>query len=117
MPEDKRRFVRLNVLVDVAYSKIPPSEKEKLSVAKNIGKGGICLIAYEELRASDMLNIEMFLPEGERPINAVGRVAWTKEFIIGDAAKGKRFDVGIEFIKIDDKDADKINKYVFTHFK
>ena len=115
--EDKRRFVRLNVFVDVVYNRIPPAEKEKLSLTKNIGKGGICLIVYEELKVSEMLDLKMFFPEEDTLIHAIGKVVWTKEFLIGGMSQGKRYDVGIEFIKIKEEEADKLNKYVFTHFK
>jgi len=115
--EDKRKFVRLNALVDVIYNRVSPSEKEKLSLTKNIGKGGICLIAYEELKVSDILDLKMFFPEEEALIHAIGKVVWIKEFFIGGMSQGKRYDVGIEFVKIKEEDADKLNKYVFTHFK
>lgn len=115
MPEEKRRFVRLNVLTDIVYTKRQAPEKEKLSLAKNISMGGICLIVYEELKKSDMLDLKIFLPEDKTPISAAGRVDWVKEFLIGDAYKGRRFDVGIEFIEISEENKNKINKYVFSH--
>jgi c-di-GMP-binding flagellar brake protein YcgR len=114
IPEDKRRFIRLNALVDVVYHKISPQEKEKISLTKNISKGGICLIAYEELKKSDMLDLKIFLPEDKKPIHAIGKIVWSKSFIIGDISSGKRFDLGIEFIDITEEEANKINKYVFT---
>ncbi len=113
--QERRKFVRLNVLTDVIYTKLSPLEKEKLSLTKNISEGGICLIAYEELKESDALDLKIYLPEDKTPIRAIGRVAWVKEFIIGDISKGRRFDVGIEFIKIVNEDINKIDKYIFTH--
>jgi len=115
-PQDERRqFVRLNFSVDVIYHKVPPVEKEKLSLAKNISTGGICLIVYEELREQDALDLEIYLPEDKTAIQAKGRVIWVKEFIIGDISKGKRYDVGIDFLEINKNDLERINKYVFSH--
>jgi len=111
--EERRQFVRLNFLVDVVYHKVPPVEK--LSLAKNISTGGICLIVYEELKEQDTLDLEIYLPKDKTAIQAKGRVTWVKEFIIGDIPKGKRYDVGIEFLEIDKNDLEKINKYVFSH--
>jgi c-di-GMP-binding flagellar brake protein YcgR len=90
-------------------------EKEKLSLTKNISKGGICLIAYEPLKPSDVLGLKMYLPGDRKEINAVGKVVWSKEFIIGDDSFGKRYDVGVEFIDVKDEDLNKVNKYVFSH--
>jgi len=115
MIEEKRKFLRLNILADVIYTKTALRDKEKLSLAKNISQGGICIICYERLQKSDILDLKIYLPEDRSPINALGRVAWIKEFIIGDESTGKRYDVGIEFIKINNQDRDKINKYVVIH--
>ena len=114
MVEERRKFERLNLLADVSYSKRVPSEQEKLSLAKNISSGGISIISYEPLQESDILDLKVYLPEDKEPVNVVGRVSWVKEFIVGDDKKGKRFDAGIEFIKISDKDKEKINKYTFN---
>jgi c-di-GMP-binding flagellar brake protein YcgR len=110
MQKERRRFARLNVLVDVVYKKHAGLDGNKLSLAKNISKGGICLIVYEELKESDTLELIMRLPEDNGTVSALGRVVWVKEFIIGD---NKRFDAGIEFIGIEEEDINKINKYVF----
>jgi len=112
---ERRKFPRLFALVDVFYEKEPPQEKEKLTLTKNISKGGICLIAYEELKKDEILNLKIYLPDEELPVVAKGRVAWAKEFIIGDYLTGRRFDVGIEFIEINDSDLEKINRYIFAH--
>jgi c-di-GMP-binding flagellar brake protein YcgR len=112
--EERRRFVRLNILADVIYKKVTPANREKLSLTKNISKGGICLIVYEELKEEDILELEIYLPEDKNPILAKGRIVWIKEFIVGDLSKGKRYDTGIEFIEANDEDLNKIDKYVFA---
>lgn len=113
--QERRKFVRLNFLVDVIYRRYESSEKEKLSLSKNISTGGICLIAYGELKESDLLDLEIYLPDDNKPIKVMGRVVWVNEFIIGETPKGKRYDVGVEFIDIDQDDLTKIYKYVFGH--
>jgi c-di-GMP-binding flagellar brake protein YcgR len=114
-PEDKRQFLRLNVLVDVTYKKKDFAGKEKLSLSKNISEGGICLIVYEPINEADVLELQIFLPDTKKPINVLGRVAWIKNFSIGDTVAGQRSDVGIEFLKIAKKDRKEIEKYVFTN--
>lgn len=113
--EERREFPRLNILTDVIYTKLAVQDKEKLSLTKNISQSGICIIIYEQLKDSDILDLRIYLPDDKTPIEAVGRVVWIKGFIIGDISKGKRYDAGVEFIKISAKDKDKISKYVFKH--
>jgi c-di-GMP-binding flagellar brake protein YcgR len=113
--KERRQFVRLNVLTDISYAKRLPSEAIKLSLSKNIGAGGICLIVYEPLQKSEVLDLKIYLPEGSKPVSAVGKVVWTKEFSMGDGPKNKRYDAGIEFIEIGKEDLNKIQKYVFSH--
>jgi len=115
--QERRKFRRLNTLVDVTYAKHTSSEKEKLSLTKNISQGGICLILYDEIKSSDLLDIKIYLPDDKNPIIALGKVAWVKEFIVGSETRGKRYDAGIEFIKINEKDREKIDSYVFTIIK
>jgi len=112
---ERRKFVRLNFLVDVVYHKHVPERKEKLSLTRNIGGGGICLIAYEKLEKSQVLDLNIYLAESKTPIKALGRVSWVNEFIVGDPTKGIRYDVGIEFVEIKEEDLAQVNKYVFEH--
>ena len=114
---EKRQFVRLNLLADITYTRRVISPNEKLSLTRNISKGGICLIAYEKLNENELLDLNIFIPEQEKPIAATGKIAWIKEFIIGDPEKGKRYDVGIEFIKINNGELVKIDKYVGSNLR
>jgi len=114
--QEKRKFVRLSALVDVVYNKRAATAKE-MSLTRNISQGGICLIAYDELNEQDVLDLKLYLPEDNTPIQAIGKVVWVKEFIIGSIEEGKRFDVGIEFMDIKEEDANRVNKYIFSHIK
>ena len=113
VPEERRKFARLNTLTDITYNRKHPLDERRLTLSKNISKGGICFIAYEELEEREVLDLNIYLPEDKKPIRVSGRVAWVKEFIIGDQPKNRRFDVGIEFIGIGDEDKNKIDKYIF----
>ncbi|MCX7661427.1 MAG: PilZ domain-containing protein, partial [Candidatus Omnitrophica bacterium] len=79
----------------------------------NISKGGICFITYEELLPGNLLKLEIYLPGEKNPIRAFGRVAWSKRFTIASEKDywGDRYDVGVEFIEINDSDREKIENY------
>jgi len=113
--EEKRRFPRFNLLVDVLVSKRAASEREKLLITKNISQGGACIIAYEELKESDILDLKIFLPEDDKAVKVTAKVAWVKEITIGEGGKVKRYDVGVEFIGVDNETMSKLNRYLVNH--
>lgn len=112
MEDERRKFARLSVLADIILKKRELAPEEIISLTRNISKGGICFIVYEPVEESQIIDLTIYLP-GEAPIKAVGKVAWVNEFTIGDTER-KRYDVGLEFIEISDKDKALIDKYVFT---
>jgi c-di-GMP-binding flagellar brake protein YcgR len=112
--EERRKFPRFNFLVDVSFKKKAAFKKEKLSITKNISGVGVCLISYEELKVDDNLELKVFMPETKKPMKVMGRVAWVREFVIGDPQQGKRYDVGVEFLGLSEEDKEKINQHLFT---
>jgi len=114
--DERRKFARLNILVDVSYTKHDTAEKQKLSVTKNISQGGICFVGYELVHEQDIIDLNVYLPGGSKePVEAMGKVVWVKEFTIGDNPKNKRYDVGVEFTEISDQDSEKIETYMQEH--
>ena len=109
---ERRKFFRLPTSIKVSYHRSHSSEKERTSFTKNISLGGIWLIADEELEELDSLALKIFIPGSIKPINAIGEVVWVKEFTKGGLSAGGKFDVGIKFIKIDEKDTKEIEKYI-----
>jgi len=111
---ERRKFPRFNLLVDVLVSKRAASERERLLVTKNISQGGVCIIAYEEFQEQDILDLRIFLPEDNVPLQVTGKVAWIKEFVIGDSPGNRRYDMGVEFMDIDEESIQKINRHLFS---
>lgn len=111
---ERRRFVRLNILVDVAYTQHNFPKAKKITVTKNISRGGICFVGYDKLEESDVIDLKVYLPPGQTQIVAVGKVVWVKEFTIGDT-QNKRYDVGVEFIDINEQDLKMVERYMADH--
>ena len=119
MWRDRRRFVRLNSAFDVVYTRRKLESGEKLALSKNISAGGVCLIlysAYDDVKKGDILDLIMHLPNQKRGVNAIGKVVWVRKFEIKDKVKGSRFEAGIEFVAIENKDKENIRKFVFAYF-
>lgn len=118
--ENRRKFPRLAVDVDVCWQKVEGRESAdnpSKDITKNISEGGICLMVYEPLVKGETISLEFTLPTGKR-INATGRVAWTSTFeVISEKAEASRCDAGIEFIDISKEDKLEIQKFVFSFLK
>lgn len=111
--EERRKFIRLNINVEIKYALISNATAERVAQTKDIGAGGICILADEPMKKGDILEINFLLPEVPPNVHAKGRVAWVKPFsIAGD--KNTRYDTGIEFTDITDEDRKRINRYVFS---
>ena len=118
--EEKRRFVRLNTNVEVKLTKIGKISKEdldKVAASRNISENGICIIMQGKvINAGDKLNLEIELPT-QKIIKVEGIVMWVNEFEIFGGEHEKRFDAGIEFLKINDNDQEAIKDFVFKSFR
>lgn len=115
--EERRKFVRLNANVDVKWAKITPDKESAsgdLSTTKNISGGGICLTMYgKNVDVGDLLDMEIDLPT-KKTIRVKGRVAWVGEFEIVGGRHEKSYDVGIEFLEINEEDRIEISQFVFS---
>ena len=112
--EERRKFVRVISPVNIAYNKCNSSEKERISFSKDISKGGVCLIVYEELKKSDLLDLKIYLHKDEAPISVKARVIWIHAFATDGLLKEKKFYAGMEFMAIDEKDVGRIEEYIST---
>ena len=112
--EERRKFIRLNINVDIRFSLIKNTVQEEIkSKSRNISAGGICIMTGESLKAGDVLKIEIILPENPPIVHALGKVSWIKPFGYLDEKK-QRYDVGVEFVEIDERERERVNKYVFS---
>ncbi len=115
--DDRRKFPRFSLLVDVSVSKHASSEKEKILPSKNISQGGVCVIAFEQPNMGDLMDLKIRLPEMNDEIKIMGKVVWVREFSIGATQRSQRFEVGMEFIGLSDSAFELINKYLYNNHK
>jgi len=110
---ERRRFPRLSVAVDIQYRVLPDAVAYETGATTNISSGGICLILYEELKTGAILELNIYLPDNQPIIKAKGKVVWIRPFNVSKDEK-ERFDSGIEFMDVNETDRKRIDNYVFS---
>jgi c-di-GMP-binding flagellar brake protein YcgR len=113
--EDKRKFPRLNLDVEVNYSLLQQEEGELFTTAsKNISYGGICFIAFEKPKIDSLLELRFSFPTTgfKKFIIAKGKVSWVKELDFSGLRERRIYEVGVEFIEMNGPDREKIKEYI-----
>lgn len=109
MEAERRHFPRLAVSVPINYSVLSNGDH---IMTKNLSAGGLCITIYDDIGVGSRLTLKIYLPGESSPVVVIGKIVWKDEFIISSDPQ-KRFEVGVEFVNIDDADRDKIYQYVF----
>jgi len=102
---ENRRHPRVTANLDVRISTIEPERdpwtgrpffRASQETCGNVSRGGAFVRTAEQFTPGRRLLVELKLPDGS-PLEAIGRVAWTKRVIGGDEGEDN-IGVGVEFI-------------------
>ena len=119
--EERREYVRLDAGVNVNYKTSTAPNRGIVSTSKDISAGGIRFFTDQKLRIGSVIDLEISLPEQELPVSVNCEVVFSDEFSIMTESSKPTFETAVKFISIEDKNKDKISKYIFgkinRHFK
>jgi c-di-GMP-binding flagellar brake protein YcgR len=104
--EEKRKYLRLNNALEIEFA-APDSDKRYTATTKDISAVGIKFSTPQRLSEGSSLDITMKLPNSQSAVHASGRVAWLKK-----GPDDKAFDVGIEFLVIEEDNKNTFLKYL-----
>jgi c-di-GMP-binding flagellar brake protein YcgR len=105
---EKRRFIRFNIALKVAYIVRREPKIEKFGTTRDISAQGMQLLTSDKIKPGDKLDLKIFLPEALNPAHIRGVAVWSKE---PEAAKSHSYNAGIDFEKIEED-----NKNTFLKF-
>lgn len=95
---ERRKAERLSIPLKVKYKiKRAAASRQKDAPWEDISGLGLRLCLDKPLLPEEQLVIALYVLGEPKPIEAIGRVAWCKEFAQGE------FKAGIEFTKIKDQ--------------
>jgi len=111
---EKRKFTRLKAPIGMSYKLIKKNKRQKTSLTwiKNISGGGVKIVAKDDLRKGDLLDIEIQIPHLKNPIRALGEVTWFSQPREKEWAEGR--EAGVRFRDIEPRDLHRILEFVHT---
>lgn len=106
---EKRRFVRFNVALKVAYIIQKEPKVEKLGTTRDISAQGMQLLTSDKLEPGDELDLKIFVPDALNPTHIKGVVIWSKEL---GGAENHPYSAGTDFEKIEEDNKNTFLRYL-----
>ena len=104
---DRRKYPRVNAAVSYAVLEEEPAGKTQNT--KNISAGGIAFFSKNKVDVNVVLSLTINLPDLSQ-VKTKARVAWN-QLVNESWCQQTNYELGIEFIEIDENDRQKIAKY------
>lgn len=100
-PNERRQFVRINTNFVISYYVYPGEiNKTDMTLTRNVSLGGVCFTTDNNFPMGTILHITLRLPKVVRLVEVLAEVVYVKQ----EKNKKLLFDIGIKFIKVEDKD-------------
>lgn len=107
-----RKLLRANVALKVLYKSLAAAHLEGMGYSRNVGTIGVNIIMADQLERNTDVELKIFLPNDDQPVNARGKVIWLYacEYI---PASGKQYyTCGVQFDAMSTEDAVKASDFV-----
>ncbi|MFZ5800848.1 MAG: PilZ domain-containing protein [Candidatus Omnitrophota bacterium] len=105
---DRRKFPRANYPCLLIIRRDNAAPEAMLTHTENIGIGGVGIISKRELKLFDKVELELDLLDMQPHIKCDGKIVWSVRRKDTEEVKPSYFDIGIEFVNINDKDRKRI---------
>jgi c-di-GMP-binding flagellar brake protein YcgR len=104
---DKQVVVRHNLFENKKLLKKAGFLPENVSPTKNISAGGVLFSSSESFPPGSILQLEMELPDEDKPLECLARVVRVDE-----AEPGRLYSIAVCFLDMSNKDRAKIDRYI-----
>ena len=111
--EERRRFKRFPIKLNAKYLLGENHKKWKPFMVINISREGMGMEVYlqERIPIDSVLQIEIIVPEKEKPVMAIGVLKWIKEL-----EKKMNYLGGVDLTKIDSRDKWMLLDYAYDEW-
>lgn len=110
--QEQRRFVRLNARLKIIYRVLDDGEPIQATTS-SVSGSGLSFFAKAALPIGTRLQMEISLPEHERPTPLTAQVTWNQQSSMVSAGQRERsVELGVRFVEIAPADQETIMRYV-----
>ena len=115
--EERRRFVRLETRVDVAYTVLPSGTAQR-AATKDLSGGGVRFLTENLLSTGMQLQVAISLPGREQPVNAIAEVVWSEQHeLIGKTNRQRSVENGARCVEIAPADQEALTRFVASRLR
>lgn len=106
---EKRRYARVDTHIPVKYHMLGTSSDPQIAttVSRNLSEGGVHFRTDEFVARACRLVMELNMPMFNKPLKAIGKVAWIRK-----ASEGDGYEVGNRFLDITRNDKRLLSDYL-----
>ncbi len=108
--EERRRFIRLEIPIEVKYViEEDPNQARKRVATKDLSCDGLRFISGEKVDEGSVIDLNLTVPGAANPIHIKGKTIWSRKVSTEDTAP---FEVGVEFMQIEEDNKNTFLKYL-----
>ena len=105
--DEKRKFLRFDVILDAIFKARKDGNKAKV---KNFSRDGLLATTEKKLNKGDNIEIELLIPGDNVPIITNGEIAWSEET---EKQEDKHHVVGVKLGDMKIKDRNRVLNYIY----
>ncbi len=98
--ENRRKYIRLRAYHLAKYRAVSDDNKGgafTVASIRDIGAGGVCILTEDHIPLGTLLELNINFPAITTSVFALAKVVWVKEI-----RKIKRYEIGAQFVQIND---------------
>jgi len=107
-----RKLLRANILLKVLYKTKSWPLLEGVAYSKNVGSVGINIVMADKLEKNVDLEMQIFLPDEEKPVFTKGKVIWQYRCSYIPESKNPYYSTGIQFSDMSPEDAIRASDFI-----
>ncbi|MBU1084014.1 MAG: PilZ domain-containing protein [Candidatus Omnitrophica bacterium] len=106
---EQRKHQRIEAHVPLRYGNVKDGSRNKGegSITRDLSVGGVRFRTGSFIPMAKRLLVELDIPEREKPIKAIAKIAWIKKTV-----SGNDYETGNQFLEMSKEDRDYITDYI-----
>lgn len=107
-PTERRKSERINCVLKTTYRL--PGRKTATGETKNVSDAGVLLMVSGEVKKDDLIELEIPLGMGEKPLRTRGRVVHTRK---ATNSPGGKSLAGVAFLSLSERQQEAVGKKIW----